>query len=86
MVAGIFYHNALRSASLILHVRVMFGDEQVFAQTSCKFEALLTGFQRRDFIIKVFALLSTFNVKSLLLFIVSIYWVTHRAVMIYIIE
>jgi hypothetical protein len=40
MVAGIFYHNALRSASLILHVRVMFGDEQVFAETSCKFEAL----------------------------------------------
>jgi hypothetical protein len=41
MVAGIFYYNALRSASLILHVRVMFGDaEQVFAETSCKFEAL----------------------------------------------
>ena len=31
MVAGIFYHNALPSASLILHVRVMFGDEQAWA-------------------------------------------------------
>jgi hypothetical protein len=39
MVAGIFYHNTLRSASLILRVRVMFGDE-VFAETSCKFDAL----------------------------------------------
>jgi hypothetical protein len=37
----------------------------------------VTGFQRRAFIIKVFALLSTFNVNiitSLLLFIVSIYY------------
>ena len=40
MVAGIFYHNALQPASLKLHVCVMFGDEQVFAETSCKFEAL----------------------------------------------
>jgi hypothetical protein len=48
MIAGIFYHNGLLSTSLIPHVRVMFGDglsEQMFAEASCKFEALLLGFR-----------------------------------------